>query len=85
MRFTQYRWMMSAVLASAAVTVIGCHGGNGSTVPTPPPVSNNSEKFSALANQVYAMSANSTPFNFDSAIIVYDVNDDPTAFNALLM
>lgn len=78
------RWIRVAVVFGVAA-LGGCNG-DGTVGPQAPPANtNNSENFSTLATQIYAQSANSTPFNFENVTIVYDVNDDPTAFDALLM
>jgi len=78
------KWVWLAVACGAAV-LGGCNG-DGTVGPQAPPANtNNSENFSTLATQLYAQSANSTPFNYDNVTVVYDVDDDPTAFNALLM
>jgi len=76
------------ILAAAVITaagVAGCHDGGSNGLTVPPPNANNAENFSTLATQLYGQSATSTPFNFDTVAITYDVNEDPTAFNALLM
>jgi hypothetical protein len=84
----KWRWMLSSVLAAAAV---GCSGGgNGggststSTTTTPTPPATPSTDFSTLVYSVFAQPANSQPVSLDNLTIVYDVNNEPTDFDGLL-
>jgi hypothetical protein len=70
--------------ASLAAAMAGCGGGDGSEVPvtTVPPAASNID-FSIYANQAFSNSANSTPVSVNYTFN-FDVNDDPTAFDALI-
>jgi hypothetical protein len=41
--------------------------------------------FSTFAANAFAQSANSTPVSLDNVTFNYDVNDDPMAFDGLIM
>jgi hypothetical protein len=77
------QWRMLAAASLAAALLVGCGGSDGSAVPTPGPISD-AIPFSVFATQAFSNSANSTPVsinqNFD-----FDVNDEPTAFDALIL
>jgi hypothetical protein len=77
----QLRTLAAASLAAAAL--VGCGGSDGTTVPTPPPISD-AVPFSNFVNQAFSNSANSTPVSVD-VDFVYDVNEEPTAFDALIL
>lgn len=78
----QARLCAAALLAAASVA--GCND-NTTTVPAnPPPVSVTPQNFSTFATGAFAQPADATPVSLPSAL-VFDVNDDPTAFSALLM
>jgi hypothetical protein len=76
-------WRILAVASVATVALAGCGGGGGGTVPTPPPISN-SVSFSAFATQAFSNSANSTPVSINNNF-AFDVNEDPTAFDSLIL
>jgi len=70
--------------ASLLVALAGCgenHGG-GVPVTTVPPAASNID-FEIYANQAFSNSANSTPVSVNYTFN-FDVNDDPTAFDALI-
>ena len=77
-----HAWRFLTVASLVAVSVVGCGGSDGGTVPTPPPVSS-AIPFSIFATQAYSNSANSTPVSVDQDFN-FDVDDDPTAFDALI-
>ena len=85
MKSTLTRWSILAAAVVTAASMGGCHSDDNNGQAAPPSTSNKQENFSTLANQLYTQSANSTPYNFDTVVIIYDVNQDPTAFNALFM
>ena len=76
-------WRALAAASLAAVSLIGCGGSDGTTVPTPAP-SSEAIPFSLFVNQAFSNSANSTPVSVD-VDFAFDVNDDPTAFDALIL
>ncbi len=84
MRAMKLDWRHLAAAAVAAA-LAGCGGDNETTVPTPPPPTAAQEApFSVFVDTVFATPANGTPVNVTNDIFNYDVNDDPTAFSALL-
>jgi hypothetical protein len=77
------QWRALAAASLAAVSLIGCGGSDGTTVPTPGPISE-AIPFSVFATQAFSNSANSTPVSVDQDF-AFDVNEDPTAFDALIL
>jgi hypothetical protein len=77
------RWRILAAASLAAASLAGCGGSDGSTVPTPAPISD-AIPFSAFAMQAFSNSANSTPVSVNQNFI-FDVNEEPTAFDALIL
>jgi hypothetical protein len=77
------RWRILAAAALTTVALAGCGGSDGSTVPTPGPVTE-AVPFSVFATQAFSNSANSTPVSVDQDF-TFDVNDEPTAFDALIL
>jgi hypothetical protein len=74
------------VLAANSVVVAvlsGCGGGGGGSVPPIPPP-NTSIDFSIFVSQAFSNPANSTPVSVD-VDFSFDVNDDPTAFDSLIL
>jgi len=79
----KFNWRYLAA-AAAAAALAGC-GGGGSTVPTPPPPTAAQEApFSLFVTTLFATPANGTPVDVTNDVFNFDVNDDPTAFSALL-
>ena len=76
-------WRILAAASLAAASLVGCGGSDGTTVPTPAPISN-AIPFSVFATQAFSNSANSTPVSVDQNFI-FDVNEDPTAFDTLIL
>ncbi len=79
----QVRWRIRAAASLAAASLAGCGGSDGSTVPTPGTISE-AIPFSVFATQAFSNSANSTPVSVNQNF-VFDVNDEPTAFDALIL
>jgi hypothetical protein len=78
------RWCLAAA-ALAAAALAGCHDDhNGSSPPQAPPVAP-ALVWSTFVEQVFSNAANTTPVNLDGLTFDFDVDDDPTAFNGLLM
>jgi len=73
-----------AAACIAAASLAACHDDT-TTVPPVTTSTTNSENFSTFANAAFAQSANSQPQVYDQITLVFDVDNDPTAFNALLM
>jgi hypothetical protein len=71
------------VSALALAVLSGCNDDNGATVtqhqPAPPVA------FSMVVNELFANPANSTPATIENVDLTYDVNDDPSAFDALIV
>jgi hypothetical protein len=79
---TQAHWRILAVASLATVSLVGCGGSDGGTVPTPAPISD-AIPFSIFATQAFSNSANSTPVSVNQDF-TFDVNDEPAAFDALI-
>ena len=75
------RGLIAAALALAAL--VGCNEDNTVTVPPRPAVQ--PVPFSAVVDQLFSNSANSMPVPIDNLDVVYDVNEDPSAFDALIL
>jgi hypothetical protein len=71
--------------ASAALAFLAGCGGNGgaSTVPPVPPPSQT--QFSVFAEQTFANSANSSPVSLDGITFDFDADENPTAFDSLVL
>jgi hypothetical protein len=81
------KWRKLGVAFVAAAFLAACNGDNGgtsNTAPPPPPASSSTE-FSAFVQQTFAMNEDSTPVSLDGITFDFDVNNDPTAFDALIM
>ena len=76
------KWQMLAAASVAGASLVGCSSGGG-TVP-PLVVPPETIDFSSFVTQVFAQGANSTPVSVDLNL-TFDVNDDPTAFDTLIM
>jgi hypothetical protein len=75
-----------AAAALAAAALAGCHDDhNNGNSPTPPPSAAPALVWSTFVEQVFSNAANTTPINLDGLTFDFDVDDDPTAFNGLLM
>jgi hypothetical protein len=80
-----WRCAVAALLAAAALTA--CENSNTSSAPSPtPPATPQAPAifFSSFVEQVYATAPNTTPVDLDNVNLIYDVNDDPQAFDTLL-
>ncbi len=73
-----------AVTSLVTAALAACHDNNSASSPPVPPPTQTTE-FSTFAEQAFAQSANSTPVSLDNVTFNYDVNDDPTAFDSLIM
>jgi hypothetical protein len=74
-------WTAAAVSALAAASA-GCHQDNGEGGAGPEVVQPTS--FTAFTKSTFAAPANGTPVPIEFINFVFDADDDPTAFNALL-
>jgi hypothetical protein len=79
------RLLLCAAAISAVAFLGACHHDHAPVAPPPPPPPSSTVNFSTFATDTFKASAFSTPVNFDALALQYDVNDDPTAFDALLM
>jgi hypothetical protein len=77
------KWQILAAASVAVATLAGCGGGGGGTVP-PLVVPQETIDFATFANEAFSQSANSIPVSVDLNF-TFDVNDDPTAFDGLIM
>ena len=82
MTHSKQKWLIAGAAALAVAALAGCHDDHGGSSTTPPPAST---QFSVFAKTVFAEGPDTVPINFDNVNLVYDVDDDPTAFDALLM
>jgi hypothetical protein len=85
-------WRVVAASACLGGLVSACGGGTAVTTPAvavaPPPVATTtppavSNEFSQFATATFEASADAAPVAVTAAL-VFDVNDDPTAFDALI-
>ena len=79
---TTINWRILAASFGIAAFAAGCSNGGGTVPPIKPP--SESIDFSAFVNQAFSNPANSTPVSVD-VDFTFDVNDDPTAFDALIL
>jgi len=84
---TNAKWRIAAAAVVAAASVAACSNGGGTVPPStvapvkPPQIVD----FSQFAKEAFAANANSTPVSLDGFTFTFDVNDDPGAFDALIM
>ena len=69
-----------AVLAGLA----GCGGNHGESAVPPVPTPSQTQ-FSVFVEQTFANSANSTPVSLDGITFDFDANENPTAFDTLVL
>lgn len=79
------KWRILAAATVAAASLAACHDNhnNGSAPPPPPPPA--TVDFSTFAKNTFAANANTTPVSLDGVNFKFDVDDDPTAFDLLVM
>jgi hypothetical protein len=77
-----YKWRMLAAASLAVASLAGCSSGGGTVPPLVVPPA--TIDFSAFVAEAFAQSANSIPVSVDLNLN-FDVNDDPTAFDTLIM
>jgi hypothetical protein len=88
MKFLQTTsWLQTPRLCFAVIVIAaalsGCNNDDGGS--TPPQASNPTQNFSSFVETTFEQPANSTPVDLDTVYLLFDANNDPTAFNALLM
>ena len=74
-----------AAAALMAAALAGCHDNHQDGGTTPPPAGYAPLVWSTFVKQVFSNDANTTPINLDGLTFDFDVDNDPTAFDALLM
>jgi len=79
-------WRISAAVLVAAASLAGCGSDGGiappsTGTPVPPP---QIIDFSTFAEQAFAANANSVPVGVDGVNFTFDVNNEPSAFDALI-
>lgn len=83
------QWRLAAAAMVAAASVAACHNGGGTAPPSsgapPPPPPPQMVDFSAFTEQAFAANANSTPVSVDGVNFTFDVNTNPSAFDASIM
>jgi predicted component of type VI protein secretion system len=80
-------WRVAAAAVVAAATLAGCNGGGGTVPPStgaPSPPAQVID-FSVFAAKAFAANADSAPVGVDGVNFTFDVNNDPSAFDALIM
>ncbi len=77
------RRIIGGAAAIAAASLAACGGDDHGTPPaaTTPQYT----QFSAFVKSTYALAANTTPLEINALQFSFDVQDDPTAFDGLLM
>ena len=77
------RWRILAAASVVTASLVGCND-NTVTTPTRPPPQQD-VPFSVFATQLFMAKASSTPVSVDGINFTYDANDDPSAFDPLIM
>jgi len=80
------KWRILAAASVAAASLAACHndhGNNSASTPKPPPPA--PVDFSTFAKNAFAANENTTPISLDGVTFTFDVDNDPTAFDALVM
>ena len=75
------KWRILAAATVAAVSLAACNDDNGNnSAPAPAATS-----FTAFTTSAFAADANSTPVSLDAVRFDFDADDNPTAFDTLVM
>jgi hypothetical protein len=83
MRTFNVKWRLLAVSAGAAICLAACESDNGNAPPhVAPPAS---ISFTTFATNAFATTPNSTPVSLDGITFNFDADDNPTAFDTLVM
>lgn len=85
MRHMNLKWRYVAAVWVTAASLAACHQDNGSAASSNPPPQPSTVQFSTFAKNAFAASANSSPISLDGVNFTYDVDNDPTAFDMLIM
>jgi hypothetical protein len=75
-------WRIGVAGSAALAFLAACNDGSSPSPAAPPP--SQGADFSVFVDQVFSNSANSTPVPLNGLQFIFDVNDDPTAFDALI-
>jgi hypothetical protein len=75
------KWRVLAAASVVAASVAACNDDNGNN-PAPPPAATS---FTAFTVSTFAADANSTPVSLDGVRFDFDADDNPTAFDTLVM
>ena len=84
MRHMNFKWRYVAAVWVTAASLAACHQDNGSNSSNPSSQPS-AVQFSTFAKNAFAASANSSPISLDGVNFTYDVDNDPTAFDMLIM
>jgi hypothetical protein len=76
-------WFAAAAVAAALLA--GCHDDHQGGSTSPPAAGVPPLAWSTFVKQVFSNDANTTPVNLDGLSFDFDVDNDPTAFDGLLM
>jgi ABC-type glycerol-3-phosphate transport system substrate-binding protein len=75
------KWRVLAAALAASASLAACNDDNGNqSAPTPA-----STSFTAFTMSTFAADANSTPVSLDGVTFVFDADDNPTAFDTMVM
>ena len=85
MRYMNFNWRYLAAVGVTAASLAACHQDNGSTSGVNSPPQSSTVQFSTFAKNAFAASANSSPISLDGVTFNFDVDNDPTAFDMLIM
>jgi hypothetical protein len=81
----KYKSRLLAGAAAVLAGLAGCGGGGGAETTVPPVPTPSQTQFSVFVEQTFANSANSTPVSLDGITFDFDANENPTAFDSLVL
>jgi len=77
-------WRIAAAAVAAVAFLAGCNS-SGGIVPPSTVAPAQTVDFSLFAQHAFAANANSAPVSLDGVTFTFDVNNDPGAFDTLIM
>jgi hypothetical protein len=83
MKSAQKKTVLTAAAVIALAALGACHDDGDHAAATQPAA--NSVEFSTFAEQTFALGGNTTPVNYDQVTFVFDADNNPAAFDSLLM
>jgi hypothetical protein len=79
------KWRILAASCAAAASLAACHHDDDAAGTTPAPPGRQSVDFSVFAKNAFAADANSTPVSLDGVKFNFDADENPVAFDMLIM